>query len=274
MCRKLCSLGMTVVAAGPMPFAQEETTDYYIRRGQLSYIPLDLASFHSIEESVTQFTAKFDSLHYLINNAGVMLVEAGRTQQGFETHMGVNFLGHVHLTRLLLGKLQESSRSGNRARVVNVSSSVHEIAPVSLLLSGRFYKDPPFYSSHLAYCLSKLAVVLYTECLADQLKKLNTSILACSVHPGVVSSSLYRHVSLPLRLLQQYVLRPLCFRTAEEGAAAIVGCLLSQSVAELNGCYVNGNVQGRLSSVSQHDRERFWKDVGQGMHQNFNKKLK
>lgn len=64
--------------------------------------------------------------------AGVMLVPEGRTEDGFEQHFGVNYLGHFLLTWLLLDTLKNSGKSGDFSHVVNVSSSAHRIGEIRL----------------------------------------------------------------------------------------------------------------------------------------------
>ena len=48
------------------------------------------------------------------------------TEDGFETHMGVNYLGHFLLTHLLQGHLEKASEGTGDARVINVSSEGHK----------------------------------------------------------------------------------------------------------------------------------------------------
>jgi len=84
---------------------------------KVEVMKLDLNSLQSVREFAKQFQAKNLPLHILINNAGVMWVPYGKTQDGFEMHFGVNHLGHFLLTNLLLDKLKQS-----RGRIVNVSS--------------------------------------------------------------------------------------------------------------------------------------------------------
>lgn len=64
--------------------------------------------------------------------AGVMLVPEGRTEDGFEQHFGVNYLGHFLLTWLLLDILKDCGKCGFFSRVVNVSSSAHRIGEIGL----------------------------------------------------------------------------------------------------------------------------------------------
>jgi NAD(P)-dependent dehydrogenase (short-subunit alcohol dehydrogenase family) len=52
------------------------------------------------------------------------------TEDGFESHFAVNYLGHFLLTQLLLPALEEASKTFPlNPRVVNVSSCAHEVAP-------------------------------------------------------------------------------------------------------------------------------------------------
>lgn len=274
VCFSLCRQGLTVVAAGPHPISNESMTEElqeYIKQEQLIWIHLDLKCFRSIQCAVSDFSDKFTSLHYLINNAGVMLVPYDETEQGLEMHMGVNFIGHAYLTQLLLPALNRSSEEEFSPRVVNVASSVHSIAPMKLLLSGLFFENPPFYSSHLFYALSKLAIVLYTECLGDQMKQMRRKILVCSVHPGIVLSSLYMNVSAPLQTIQKNLLAPVFFRTIEQGAIPILNCVLDGKLSEDNCCYFENGTKSSILSVSEKQKSSFWKSVCQLIHRKSNK---
>ena len=71
----------------------------------------------SVRELAASFSERNDSCDLLVNNAGVMMIpELRRTDDGFEEHWGINYLGHYLLTSLMLGPLRKSER----ARVVNV----------------------------------------------------------------------------------------------------------------------------------------------------------
>lgn len=114
------------------------------------------------------------------------------TEDGFETQLAVNHLGHFLLTNLLLPMLKSSAPS----RVVNVSSIAHRggmspwpwpshISHCCFVLqflfiydfSGRIDFDDLFfsrktYSPLKSYQQSKLANVLFTRELAQRLKGL------------------------------------------------------------------------------------------------------
>lgn len=64
--------------------------------------------------------------------AGIMLVPEGRTEDGFELHFGVNYIGHFLLTWLLLDNLKQSGKPGCFSRVVNVSSSAYRTGQIRL----------------------------------------------------------------------------------------------------------------------------------------------
>lgn len=57
--------------------------------------------------------------------AGVMLVPEMRTEDGFELHFGLNYLGHFLLTNLLLDVLRKSGKPGKCSRIVIMSSATH-----------------------------------------------------------------------------------------------------------------------------------------------------
>ena len=82
---------------------------------------LDLADFASVQRFADAFNSRHAHLDLLVNNASAIMVEKGRTRDGFETHIGVNHLGHFALTGLLLDRLLAAPA----ARIVNTSSLAH-----------------------------------------------------------------------------------------------------------------------------------------------------
>lgn len=60
--------------------------------------------------------SRFRRLDALVCNAGLANTP-GRSAEGFEQHMAVNYLGHFYLTKLLLDMLKANEGG---ARIVNV----------------------------------------------------------------------------------------------------------------------------------------------------------
>ncbi|MEO0323870.1 MAG: SDR family NAD(P)-dependent oxidoreductase [Myxococcota bacterium] len=158
----------------------------------------DLASVRRFAEGLPGDLA----LAGLVNNAGVMNTPKGTTIDGFETQLGVNHLGHVLLTELLLPALERGAPS----RVVNVASCYHDKAmgrEGDVVLDDLMFETRR-YDGWAAYAQSKLANVLHAKSLAKRVA--DKGITAVSVHPGWVRTDLARH-SMPL-FVQNWVLRP------------------------------------------------------------------
>ena len=147
------------------------------------FVQLDLASLQSVHDFSTKILEEEAHIDLLINNAGVMVPPYTLTKDGFELQFGVNHLGHFLLTNLLLERIKESPS----ARIVNVSSLVHQWGKINF----DDLKSEHSYNALGAYSQSKLANVLFTRQLAKHLK--GTSVTTYSLHPGVISLS--RHVN-------------------------------------------------------------------------------
>ncbi|KAK2513910.1 hypothetical protein Q9966_015982 [Columba livia] len=98
----------------------------------VEFLYCDLASMKSIRQFVQQFRAKNCPLHVLVNNAGVMMVPERKTEDGFEEHFGLNYLGHFLLTNLLLDTLKQSGTHSHNARIITVSSATHYVGKLHL----------------------------------------------------------------------------------------------------------------------------------------------
>ncbi|MEM7151960.1 MAG: SDR family oxidoreductase [Myxococcota bacterium] len=163
---------------------------------------LDLGDLSSVRSFAAELLADHDTLHGLLNNAGVMNTPQGTTKDGFETQIGVNHLGHFLLTELLRPALVKGAPS----RIVNVSSCFHDRA---MGREGKIDLDDLHYERRSydgweAYAQSKLANLLHARGLARRLD--GTGVVAVSVHPGWVRTDLSRH-SMPL-FVQNYIARP------------------------------------------------------------------
>lgn len=61
-----------------------------------------------------------------------MMVPQRTTEDGFEEHFGLNYLGHFLLTNLLLDSLRASGSPSHSARVVTVSSATHYVGQLHM----------------------------------------------------------------------------------------------------------------------------------------------
>ncbi|XP_072301174.1 polyprenol dehydrogenase isoform X2 [Eucyclogobius newberryi] len=210
------------------------------REAKVEFHSLDLGSLQSLRHFVQGFKKRHLPLNILINNAGIMLVPEGRTEDGYELHFGVNYLGHFLLTWLLLDDLKRSGTSECFSRVVNVSSSAHRIGEIKL----NDLNSSEYYSSHAAYCGSKLALLVFSLQLQQELRAGGFPVSSCAVDPGMVHTALYRHIWAPLRLAQG-VMAQLLFWTPKEGAATVLFTSLSPALEgkRVEGYWANGRRQ-------------------------------
>lgn len=184
--RALAARNATVIMACRSQERAEEAADE-IRQdhpdAELDVLLLDLASLDSIHEFVDEFTARYDYLNGLLNNAGIMQPPYRRTEDGFELQMGVNHFGHFALTGLLLDRIKETPE----ARVVVQSSFAHEMT------DGINYDEinsEEGYSRTGAYAQSKLANLLFVFELDRRFRDNDVNALAVGVHPGYTATNL------------------------------------------------------------------------------------
>jgi NAD(P)-dependent dehydrogenase (short-subunit alcohol dehydrogenase family) len=156
---------------------------------------LDLADLDSVQAFVAEFNSRYDGLHLLVNNAGVMYTPLSRTAQGFEQQFGVNYLAHFALTGLLLESIQRVSNG----RVVTVASMVHRW--------GRLTWDnlnaEKGYNKYRAYWQSKLANLIYAYELQRRFERSGFETISLAAHPGWANTNLQTY-SLPLKFFSRY----------------------------------------------------------------------
>ncbi len=86
----LAAAGAHVVLAARSPGKTEAAVTRIrasVPDASLSVVPLDLASQASVHLASKQILSAHDRIDLLVNNAGVMAIPEGRTEDGFETHL-------------------------------------------------------------------------------------------------------------------------------------------------------------------------------------------
>jgi NAD(P)-dependent dehydrogenase (short-subunit alcohol dehydrogenase family) len=185
--------------------------------GDVATLTLNLASLASVRAAAMEFRGRWDRLDLLINNAGMMIPPYGRTDDGFESQLGVNHLGHYALTGLLLTRLLGTAGS----RVVTVSSNAHRQGVINFddLHAERKYRPMA------AYAQSKLANLLFTYELQRRLSATGATTIAVAAHPGAARTDLMRHSPWHFRVVISRRTRLLFSWLIQDGDAAALPIL-------------------------------------------------
>lgn len=225
--------------------AQKEIIDLTENKNVDLFI-CDLASFESIRRFVSEFKKKYQDLHILINNAGIMKKRGTVSTDGFEINLAVNHLAPFLLTNLLLDMLKKSAPS----RIINVSSAAHRMANLD-------FDDLQSENKKLRlmriYGNSKLALMLFSYELSRKLEGTNVTIN--TLHPGMVATNLGRDMS---HSGQGFGKR--FFKTPQEGAETSIYLASSPEVEGITGKYYTKKKQKKSSkrSYNEEDANKIW----------------
>jgi len=198
---------------------------------------LDLMDPASIDTFAAKFLEANSPLHILINNAGIMWVPLQRDSRGYESQLATNHLGHFQLT----ARLWPALKRAQGARVINVSSFGHQMAPFD-------FEDPNFerrdYETLQGYGQSKTANNLFTVELDHRAQQVD--VRSFSVHPGAVNGTDLGRVA-PMALFQQmgthdadgniYPEVAKKLKTVSQGAATSLWCATSPQLNGKGGVY-------------------------------------
>ncbi len=248
----LTGMGATVVMAVRDPQRGEDARAEIIKRTGKDTVDLmlcDLSSTNSVRQFVEEFSAKYDRLDVLINNAGAACHERQISEDGFERSLAVNYLGPFLLTRELLPLLERSAPS----RVINLSSGLHGRAKIDFddIQSERNYKGMRAYES------TKLMILMYTYELARRLE--GTGVTANVVLPGFVATNLGANMGSLRNKIMFKLVRPFQIN-AEKGAETSVYVATSPELESATGrCFAKS--QERLSSEESYNesvQKKLW----------------
>jgi len=197
--------------------------------GSAELLLADLSSLTEVRrlaEAVQNTTKRLD---LLINNAGIGTGGARATRQtsvdGYELRFAVNYLAGFLLTHLLLPPIKASAP----ARIVNVSSLGQQAIAFDDVMLTRGY------SGSRAYCQSKLAQIMFTIDLSQEL-----------AGAGVIVNALHPATYMNTTMVRQSGVTPMS--SVEQGADAILKLAISPEVEGRSGLFFNGQREARADA--------------------------
>jgi NAD(P)-dependent dehydrogenase (short-subunit alcohol dehydrogenase family) len=188
----------------------------------------DLSSLAGVGQLAEAVLAGHQRLDVLVSNAGIGSQNEGPGRQtsadGHELRFAVNYLAGFLLAHRLLPLLKAAAPS----RIVNVASlGQHPIDFDDVMITKN-------YSGARAYAQSKLAQIISTIDLAEQLK--GTGVTVNSLHPATYMNT---------TMVRAGGITPIS--TVEQGGEAILHLVSGDDVADKSGLFFNGMNQAKAN---------------------------
>lgn len=256
---QLASMGATVIMACRSIERGSLALEEVKQKSQSDNVDLmqvDLSSQKSIHSFSEAFINKYPRLDVLINNAANFdhsLKKATLTSDGIETIFATNHVGIFLLTHLLLDVLKNSSPS----RIINVASKGLMVYPFLNIEFDNLNGERKFDTQH-AYYHSKLAQVMFTYEMADQLKNSGVTVNCVRVTNVAIPDERLGH--LPAWLRKIYEIKRSMSITPEKQAETYTYLAADPSVEKITGGYWDENNRQVRSSANSYNRNT-WKKL-------------
>jgi NAD(P)-dependent dehydrogenase (short-subunit alcohol dehydrogenase family) len=228
--RRLAAEGARVLIHGRDAARANELIAEIARDGAPApmFYQADLSSLASARQLADTVRAEHDRLDVFVSNAGIGSMNGGEARRtsvdGHELRFAVNYLSGFLLAYLLLPLLKAAAP----ARIVNVASlGQHPIAFDDVMITRN-------YTGSRAYAQSKLAQIMFTIDLAEELK--GSSITVNSLHPATYMNT---------TMVRAGGITPMS--TVEQGGEAILHLVSGDDVATRSGLFFNGLNEARAN---------------------------
>jgi NAD(P)-dependent dehydrogenase (short-subunit alcohol dehydrogenase family) len=194
---------------------------------KLHWYRADFSSLDEVGDLAEQIGREWDRIDVLVNNAGIGTNLPGgderlESRDGYELRFAVNYLAPYLLTRTLAPLLTRSAP----ARIVNVSSAGQAPIDFDDVMLERAYDGVQ------AYCQSKLAQVMFTFDLAEELRG-----------EGVTVNCLHPATYMPTKIV--FAARGDALSPLEEGVEATLRLAIDAELEGVTGRYFDGTRESR-----------------------------
>lgn len=222
---------------------------------KVEFMPLDLSSQASIRSFADSFKSKYIKLDVLIHNAANFDLTQKQpviTSDGVETIFATNHVGPFLLTHLLLDRLKASAPS----RILTVASKGLAMHPLLDIEFDNLNGERKFSPEH-AYYLSKLAQVMYTYDMAEELKGTGVTINCVRVTNVALPDDRISH--LPEWQQKIYKMKRKMAISPERQAETYVFLASALELENVSGGYWDENNQQVKSNAKSYNRDTWRK---------------
>jgi NAD(P)-dependent dehydrogenase (short-subunit alcohol dehydrogenase family) len=227
---QLAAAGAKLLIHGRDQARAKSLADEISRQGHVepTFYPADLSSLAGARQLAEAIFADHQQLDVFISNAGIGSRTPGAGRQtsadGHELRFAVNYLSGFLLAYLLLPLLRAAAPS----RIVNVASlGQHPIDFDDVMITRG-------YNGGRAYSQSKLAQIMFTIDLANELK--GSGVTVNALHPATYMNT---------TMVRQGGITPIS--TVEQGGAAILHLATGDDMAGRSGLFFNGMYEAQAN---------------------------
>ncbi len=237
---RLAANGVTILVHG-RDAARGELVLAALRKAGTTamFYQADLSSLAEVRTLASAVQKDHQKIDVLVNNAGIGTGTGGRSstrqesQDGHELRFAVNYLAGFLLAYLLMPQV----KAAGDARIVNVSSLGQQAIEFDDVMLERGY------SGVRAYCQSKLAQILFTIDLAQELK--TSGVTANCLHPATYMDTTMVRLSGASPA-----------STVDEGADAILHLVNGADMQGKSGLFFNGLREARANAQAYDAKAR------------------
>ena len=215
----------------------------------VDYFCTDLSDLKQVRNLALVLKQNYPHIDILINNAGAYFTTRLESVDGYEMTLALNYLSPFLLTSLLIEMLETS----NQGRIINVTSGAH----FNGVINFEDLQSKDNFQGLKAYEQSKLALMLFSNQLAERLK--NTNVTVNAMHPGLVATNFGKNNGwlrfYIRRLIRRNEISPL------EGSKTISYLATSKDVADITGAYFVDGKKVKSSDASYNEAlaQQLWK---------------
>jgi len=237
--RRLAAEGANVLIHGRDAARAKTLIDEIVGDGAPAptFYQADLSSLAGARRLADAVRAEHEKLDVFVSNAGIgsrsIGAERRESADGIELRFAVNYLAGFLLAYALLPLLKASAP----ARIVNVASlGQHPIDFDDVMITKN-------YSGSRAYAQSKLAQIMFTIDLAEELKE--TGVTVNALHPATYMNT---------TMVREGGIAPIS--TVEQGGEAILHLAAGDDVAGKTGLFFNGMQQSQANPQAYDEAAR------------------